>query len=234
MRLAFFDVDYTLYNGFTVVQFQTTFAKKYHREEVMLKRQQLEFELKNGTVSHQILVERSMNLAAQAVKGLSVDIVSQDVRKLIKSEGKFFSWVQPLLDYLRTHNFMIYLISASIEPMIEEIARLLKVDHYFATILEQLDGVYTGNVSYVRNGSSKLETLNSIIGELREKNDVIAFGDSDGDVAMLSAADQGFVVNPVEFSDNLMVAAKKHDWPVLRHETAFKQVKQKLTEKFGL
>lgn len=234
MRLAFFDVDYTLYKGFTVVQFFKIFAEKNHRTDLMEERKQLESEVKTGSIDQQRLVEWSMSLAARAVKGFSVDHVGNEIKKTISTEGEFFLWVQPLLQYLKQHNFRIYLVSASIEPMIAEIAQQLGVDHYFATILEQIDGMYTGKVLTVRNGHSKLDTLHTVISDITEHNDVIAFGDSDGDVAMLSAADQGFVVDPIEYSDKILAAAQKHDWPVLKHDTALEQIKQTLTEKFGI
>lgn len=232
MRLAFFDVDYTVYKGMTVVQFFKAFAEKNHRSDLIAERKQLEAGIKNGTIDHQRLVEWSMSIAARSVQGFSVEKVALEIKKTIDEEGEYFPWVKPLLQYLAEKQFRVYFISASIEPMIAEIALRLGVDHYFATVLEQVDGVYTGNVLYVRNGHNKLDTLNSIIGEISEQNDVIAFGDSDGDVAMLSAADQGFVVDPVEFSDKLLAMAKEKDWPVLKHDTALEQIKQRLAEKF--
>ena len=234
MRLAFFDVDYTLYKGFSVVQFFEAFATKYNKTQLIAERKKLEQELKQNNLNQQQLVEWSMSLAARVVEGLSSEQVRQQVTRTIKEEGEFFPWVEPLLKYLRQNDFRIYLISASIEPMIAEIADQLKVTHYFATILEQINEVYTGRVTQVRNGRNKLDTLNQVISEISEKNDVIAFGDSNGDVAMLNAADQGFVVDPVEHCDEIIAAAKKKDWPILRHETAFEQVKMKLNEKFGL
>ncbi|HNQ16835.1 MAG TPA: HAD-IB family phosphatase [Candidatus Woesebacteria bacterium] len=234
MRLAFFDVDYTLYKGFTVVQFFKTFAENNHRLDLISERKLLETEVKHGTIDHQRLVEWSMSLAARAVEGFSVDKVALEIKKTIDAEGEFFPWVGPLLLYLKEKNFRVYLISASIEPMIAEIALKLEIHHYFATMLEVVNGIYTGKVLYVRNGQSKLDTLNSIIKDISEQNDVIAFGDSDGDVAMLSAADQGFVIDPVEYSDKLLATARKKGWPILRHDTALEQIKQTLTEKFGI
>lgn len=234
MRLAFFDVDYTLYKGFTVVQFFKAFAEKNHQTDLMDERKRLESEVKAGSIDQQRLVEWSMSLAARAVEGFSVEYVENEIKKTISTEGEFFPWVQPLFNYLKQLNFRIYLVSASIEPMIAEIAHQLGVEHYFATILEQIDGLYTGKVLTVRNGHSKLDTLHTVIGEITEHNDVIAFGDSDGDVAMLSAADQGFVVDPIEYSDKILAAAHEHGWPVLKHETALEQVKQTLSEKFDI
>ncbi len=234
MRLAFFDVDYTLYKGFSVVQFFEAFANKYHKTKLVAERKKLEQELGQNQLDQQQLIEWSMSLAARVVEGLSREQVRQQVIDTIKEKGKFFPWVNALLAYLRQNDFRIYLISASIEPMIAEIANQLKITHYFATILEQVDEIYTGKVLEVRNAHNKLNVLNQVIAEISEKNDVIAFGDSNGDVAMLSAADQGFVVDPVEHCDKIIATAKKKDWPILKHETALEQVKLKLSEKFGL
>ena len=234
MNLAFFDVDYTLYQGFTVVQFFKAFAEKNHRDDLMAERQELELALRAGRIDQQRLVEWSMGLSARAVEGFSLESVTQQIKHTIDTEGVFFPWVEPLLEYLKKKKFRIYLISASIEPMIAEIANRLGIEHYFATVLEQSNGIYTGKVLTVRNGNSKLDSLNKVISGISEDNDVIAFGDSDGDVAMLSAADQGFVVDPVEYSDKILAAAAQNGWPILKHETAFEQVKQQLSKKFGL
>ncbi|MCA9372499.1 HAD family phosphatase [Candidatus Woesebacteria bacterium] len=234
MNLAFFDVDYTLYKGFTTIQFFYAFANKYHLTDLITERKQMEAEIEAGTIDQHRLTQWSMGLSAKVVAGLSVEEVAAQVRTTVKAEGEFFPWAMDLLEFLRKKQFKIYLISASIEPMIAEIATELGVERYFSTILEVKDGVYTGQRANVRNGQSKLDALNQVIDEISEENNVIAFGDSDGDVPMLAAADIGFVVDPIEYSDKILAAATEHGWPVLKHETAFEQVRQALESEFSI
>lgn len=234
MNLAFFDVDYTVYEGLTTVQFFYAFAERFGRQDLIVERKQMEAEIEAGTIDHHRLTQWSMSLSGQVVAEHSVEEVQHTVNQVIATEGKFFPWVKPLFSYLRQKKFSLYLISASIEPMIAEIAQALEVEHYFATILEVKDGYYTGERANIHNGASKFEALNTIISGITEDNNVIAFGDSDGDIEMLEAADLGFVVNPVEFSEGILSAARKHKWPVLRHETALEQVKQALKSEFSI
>lgn len=234
MNLAFFDVDYTLYKGFTTIQLFYEFANKYHLTDLIAERKQMEAEIEAGTIDQHRLTQWSMGLSARVVTGLSVEEVATQVRTTVKAKGEFFPWVSDVLEFLRKKQFKIYLISASIEPMIAEIATELGVERYFSTILEVKDGVYTGQRANVRNGQSKLDALNQVIDEISEENNIIAFGDSDGDVPMLAAADIGFVVDPIEYSDKILAAATEHGWPVLKHETAFEQVRQALESEFSI
>lgn len=234
MNVAFFDVDQTVYDGYSTRQFFYYVAQKRGLTELITERKALELQVQNNTIDQHRVTACAMDLAAKAIAGLSIEEVELLSQTIVKTEGKFFPWVNQVIQYLREHQFRIYLISAAIEPMISSIAQHLKIEHFFATTLEVVDGVYTGSVTHLRNSHAKAEKIADLIKEIAEDNNVIAFGDGPGDIPMLLAADQAFVVSPVEFTEIILAEAAKQTWPILQHETAFKQVQQCLEEKFQL
>lgn len=234
MNLAFFDVDQTLYDGYCTRQCFYYVAQKRGLTQLINERKACELRVKNNTLNQHQATGYFMDLAARAIAGLSIEEVELLTQTIVKTEGKFFPWVNPVMQYLIDRQFRIYLVSAAIEPMIFSIAQQLKVEHYFATTLEVTDGVYTGSVTHLRNSHAKAEKIAELIKEIAEDNNVIAFGDGPGDIPMLRVADQAFVVSPVEFTEVILAEAKKHQWPILKHETAFEQVKQQLSDKFDL
>lgn len=234
MNLAFFDVDQTLYDGYCTRQCFYYVAQKRGLTQLINERKAIELQVKNNTLNQHQATGYFMGLAARAIEGLSIEEVELLTQTIVKNKGKFFPWVDPVMQYLIDRQFRIYLVSAAIEPMICAIAQLLKIEHYFATTLEVVDGVYTGSVTHLRNSHAKVEKIATLIKEIAEENTVIAFGDGPGDIPMLLAADQAFVVSPVEYTEVILAEANKHQWPILQHGTAFEQVKQRLEEKFSL
>ncbi len=234
MNLAFFDVDQTLYDGYCSRQCFYYVAQKRGLTQLIAERKALELQVKNNTINQHQVTAHYMDLAAKTLADLSIEEVEQLTKTIIKTEGRFFPWVNQVIQHLREHQFRIYLVSAAIEPMIFSIAQHLKIEHFFATTLEVVDGVYTGSVTHLRNSHAKAEKIADLIKEIAEDNNVVAFGDGPGDIPMLLAADQAFVVHPVEFTEVILAEAAKQGWPILQHKTAFQQVKQRLEEKFTL
>lgn len=234
MNLAFFDVDQTLYNGYSSRQFFYYVAQKRGLKHLIKDRKQLDLAIQQGKVDQHQTATKAMDLAALVVKDLSLEEVEQLATTVVQTEGLFFPWVEPLISYLQDKQFKIYLVSAAVEPMICAIAKELELEHYFASTLEIVDGMYTGALSHLRNSEAKQEKIAEIMSGMSETSTVIAFGDGPGDIPMLRAADQAFVVSPVEFTDVILSEAEKHHWPILKHETALEQVQKVLESEFSI
>lgn len=234
MKLAFFDVDQTLLRGYCnrpfVVHLTKVLRPNHPLSQIVWQKEQ---EFIDGKMDYNTASEYFLKSTGELVKGLDSTSVANMVRQLFPVPQPFFPWVETVLKYLRSQKYRIYLISGAPAVVIEELARQIGVEHYFATeFLLDENGKYSGEI-YLMNHETKRSKLVEIIKKLSGSHQVISFGDSPGDIPMLEAADVGFVVQP-DHNPQMVELSQKNGWVVLKHETAFEQIKQTLIEKFDI
>ncbi|MDR2704005.1 MAG: HAD-IB family hydrolase [Cellulomonadaceae bacterium] len=104
----------------------------------------------------------------------------------------------------------VVIISASVDELVEPIARLLGADHYVATKMSIEDGKYTGEISFYAYGEAKAEAIRDLAQEYDyDLAHSYAYSDSVTDTPMLDAVGYGTVVNPDRALRKLAV---EHGW----------------------
>ncbi len=123
-------------------------------------------------------------------------------RKFIRN---LFSEIKPkpeagkIISYLKKKNYKIYLISGAIDIYVEEMAKKLEVDGFYAnSSLEFTENGFLEKIYYRDNqGEVKVEQLNNLIRKLGiSMNDVVFVGDSDNDVEVFKKTGHGVAVEP--------------------------------------
>jgi HAD superfamily hydrolase (TIGR01490 family) len=111
----------------------------------------------------------------------------------------------------------IVLLTGSLDFLIEPIAVALQVERCFAGRLEQVNGVYTGHLlSPFPYGEGKRQLIEQLARELTlDLAQCYAYGDSPGDLDLLSAVGYPTVVNPIR---GMARIAKRQQWPIQRWE----------------
>ncbi len=118
--------------------------------------------------------------------------------------GKVFSEVEPryeakeLISYCKKKRYKVYLVSGAIDIYVEEIAKKLKVDGFYANSFLEFDekGVLS-KIHYRDNqGEIKIKQLRELIEKLRIKmNEVVFVGDSENDIEVFKKTGHGIAVN---------------------------------------
>ncbi|MBP9781562.1 HAD-IB family hydrolase [Candidatus Woesebacteria bacterium] len=234
MNLAFFDVDKTLYDGYSNKPFLDYLTKVVKPNDPLVQDiWQKETQFLNGELEYNQATQYFLGATGRLVAGLQPETVLAWVKRLFPEPQPFFPWVGAVLEYLRAQNYRIYLVSGAPAVVIEELARQLGVEHYFATeFLLDTNGVYSGEI-HLMNHETKRSKLVETVKKISGNHQVISFGDSPGDVPLLEAADIGFVVQP-DHNPEMVELSQKNNWVVLKHETALEQIKQTLFEKFDI
>lgn len=107
----------------------------------------------------------------------------------------------------------IVLISASGLEMVEPIGELLGVDTVRATVMEIVDGRYSGEIELYCYGEEKAKAMRELADEHGyDLAECYAYSDSSTDIPMLEAAGHRAVVNP---DKALRGYAVEHDWEIL-------------------
>jgi HAD superfamily hydrolase (TIGR01490 family) len=213
---AFFDLDRTLISRATPLALANSFRRRRlvrRRDLVRAALWQLVFLIRG-------VGEREMRRAAEdgmrllrgvpvaAVDDLLAEAMEQVLRPLVYCES---------LELARTHHGReepIYVISASLQQIVEKVADDLGFDGAVGSTCEIESGVYTGRSLRPCYGSLKADAVREIAA--RDGIDLAlstAYSDSHTDVAFLEAVGHPTAVNP---DGKLRKIARERGWPILK------------------
>ena len=209
------------------IAFFDLLAKKgYVTAEHKQRLLQLMTSYKSGSLSYAELTNQGIQLVADIVAGTSVTEILALKEEFVGNQDKFFSFVPDLLSLLNAADFQIYLVSGGASPAIQMLAETLGITDYFASEFEIAADSYTGTVIQILNHDAKQtlveDILNSHAGDILS----LGFGDSTGDVEMLSAVDKAFVINPHQPEMTDLITA--NNWQLVTEDTIIKQVQSVL------
>lgn len=227
-KFAFFDVDYTLYDGYTANDFhQYVLDTGFCDKSFMGKNEKIYQQYKAGEITYTQGARAALDLQAAALKGKSVEEVAKVCEDFIKAGHKIYPFVEGLFALLKEAGFTIVLISGSSLPVIQVISRILGADLCFATELDTADDHYSGTVKRMMNDEEKSNQLQSV---LQDHSNIYAlgFGDTTGDIFMLSEVDKAFVVSPHQ--EEMQKTAQEKGWTIVDGDTIMEEVKKALAD----
>ncbi|HFD32599.1 MAG TPA: HAD-IB family hydrolase [Gammaproteobacteria bacterium] len=133
-------------------------------------------------------------------KGIKVSEIDQAIEDKVLPfiKNKVFPQAIEEIERLKSENYYIVLVSASLKNIVRPLVKELNVNDYIATELEVKDGVYTGRVkgNFI-NYVNKQKAIEVYCKEHKiSANHIVAYGNSKWDIPMLQAANEAFVVNP--------------------------------------
>jgi len=125
------------------------------------------------------------------------EATKERVREIF-SEVKLKPEVKEVISYLKEKGYKIYLVSGAIDIYVEEIAKKLKVDGFYASSSLGFDekGILNRIYYQVNQGEVKVRQLEEIAKSLNILLEEIVFvGDSDNDIKAFEATEHGIAVN---------------------------------------
>jgi HAD superfamily hydrolase (TIGR01490 family) len=160
--------------------------------------------------------EKIMEYAYRGVAGRTreeVDIIVSDFFSSTLSKYFFPVVVQKLRKH-QAEGDTVVLVSNSTNIIIERVAKSLDIVDYFATKLEEKEGVFTGCIAgEIMYGKNKVKALNNY---REEKNltraEIFAYTDHISDLSLLERANVKFVVNPRK---KLREIARQQGWEII-------------------
>jgi HAD superfamily hydrolase (TIGR01490 family) len=212
---AFFDLDRTLISRATPLALANSFRRRRlvrRRDLVRAALWQLVF-LVRGVGEREVrrAAEDGMRLLrgvpVAAVEDLLAEAMERVLRPLVYRES---------LELVRLHHErgeQVYLVSASLQQIVERVADDLGLDGAVGSTCEVEDGVYTGRSLQPCYGTLKAVAVR----EIAERDGIdlarsTAYSDSHTDIAFLEAVGQPAAVNP---DSKLRRIALARGWPIL-------------------
>jgi HAD superfamily hydrolase (TIGR01490 family) len=215
---AFFDLDRTLLRRSSAL----ALASSFRRHGVIGRGQlakaaawQLLFAARGAGAE---TVRKAAEDGLMILRGFRVDDLRSLVADAMEPVLKPLVYGEPLrlVQRHRERGEPVYVVSATLQEIVEELASELGFDGAIGSVCEVQDGVYTGRSLRACHGDGKAEAIRELAE--REGYDLAestAYSDSHTDVAFLEAVGRPVAVNP---DRRLRELALDRGWPILRFD----------------
>lgn len=196
-RYALFDFDGTLSRGFISLQF-LDFAHDHglyadteykHQNDILQQ-------YKSGAMSYDAWVEEWGRSWARGIKGQRVDDMNAAAKTFFESfRPNIYKEASSIVAYLAAQGLTNVMVSAGIYEVVDVARQSLGLNATIATRGEVVDGRYTGELTtHVHTATGKGEVVDQLAAGHGQP--AYAFGDSTGDISMLSRAHTPVCLNP--------------------------------------
>jgi HAD superfamily hydrolase (TIGR01490 family) len=160
-------------------------------------------------------VRRAAEDGLMILRGFAVEDLRTLVAGAMEPVLKPLVYREPLdlVAHHRARGEPVYIVSATLQEIVEELARELEFDGAIGSVCEVEDGVYTGRALRPAHGEGKAAAVRELAA--REGLDLAAstaYSDSHTDLPFLEAVGKPVAVNP---DRELRRLATERGWPVL-------------------
>ena len=212
---AFFDLDRTLIKRSSVLALAGTFRRRGLISRLDLVKSafwQVLFVLRGASA------ERVRSAAEDGMKilnGFSVDEMQHLVGDAMETVLRPLVYEEPLrlVERHRARGERVYIVSATLQEIVQHIADDLGFDGAIGSTCEVVDGVYTGRTLRAAHGVGKANALRELAAaEGLDLTASTAYSDSYSDVPFLEAVGHPVAANP---DRKLRRIAAERGWPVV-------------------
>jgi HAD superfamily hydrolase (TIGR01490 family) len=214
-RAAFFDLDRTLIKRSSVLALAGTFRRRGLISRLDLVKSavwQVLFVLRGASA------ERVRSAAEDGMKilnGFSVEEMQHLVGDAMETVLRPLVYEEPLrlVEQHRARGERVYIVSATLQEIVQHIADDLGFDGAIGSTCEVVDGVYTGRTLRAAHGVGKAVAVRELAAAERlDLTASTAYSDSYSDVPFLEAVGHPVAANP---DRKLRRIAAERGWPVV-------------------
>lgn len=213
---AFFDLDRTLLRRSSAL----ALAPAFRRRGIITRRLMIEaaawqvlFMLRGA--SHEA-VRRAAEDGLLVLRGHTPEEMGELVAESLETVLRPLVYAQSLdlVERHRERGEPVYIVSATLQEIVQAIADDLGFDGALGTVCEVVDGAYTGKAIRALHAEAKADCIRSLDHDLAAST---AYSDSHTDLPFLEAVGHPVAVNP---DRGLRKIAAARDWPILEFRGA--------------
>jgi len=212
---AFFDLDRTLLRRSSALALAGSFRERgliSRRQLAKAAAWQLLFVLRGA--SHKA-VRSAAEDGLVVLRGFTPDEMRELVAEAMEPILRPLVYAEPLqlLEQHRERGEPVYIVSATLQEIVQAIADDLGFDGALGTVCEVVDGEYTGHAVRALHAENKAECVRELARSHGfELADCTAYSDSYTDIPLLEVVGHPVAVNP---DRRLRRVASERGWPVL-------------------
>jgi HAD superfamily hydrolase (TIGR01490 family) len=218
---AFFDLDRTLLRRSSALALAGSFRERGLISRWQMLRAagwQLLFVARGA--SHQA-VRRGAEDGLRVLAGYTPDELRELVAEAMEPVLRPLVYAEPLrlVEEHHERGERVYIVSATLQEIVDAIAEDLGFDGALGTICEVRDGRYTGRALRALHAEAKAEVLREVAQDERlDLAECTAYSDSHTDLPFLEAVGHPVVVNP---DRALRKIADERSWPMLEFKMRY-------------
>jgi HAD superfamily phosphoserine phosphatase-like hydrolase len=203
-KIAFFDFDNTIYNGYTYQDFIDYVSENVLKTD---KFQIKSSDIIKNTKNYNDIVLKKAEIVGEMITGWTQSEFEK-YGKVSCNKSKILEWVVPVINFLKSVGFETIIITSSFKEMLSDSVEALKIDREYYSSFETENDKYNGKIKLLLNDDKKVEAIKE---EIKGDNTFsIAFGDSMGDAPMLDTVNLAFLVR--SYNTEIEDIAKQKGW----------------------
>jgi HAD superfamily hydrolase (TIGR01490 family) len=225
VKVIVFDVDNTIVKGTTLfhaVKSLETIPQSERKKLVRL----LVHNLVYNVFSFENGLDFAKNEGLKLIKNYPADFFKKRLKQNLKSkiDKKVYKRIIEDIGKYKNEGKIIVLASAAPDFLVEVVADKVGADSYIGTVLEERNGVFTGEtLGEVNHGVNKAKNVKKFMEQNSiRKSEVACFTDSIKDIKLLELAGSPVATNPDLI---LRIKAKRHEWDILDYSHRLKVTK---------
>jgi len=214
--IAFFDIDNTMYDGFSYFELlEKQAGEGLLGQQVLVNAKKSMQKYKTRLQDYETTIIELLDIYAFGLKGVEYNTILESTKQFYEQSDKFFAYVRPTIAVLRA-TYDIALVTGEPQFVAEAVGQLFGTKSHYSTEYNVTDGAFTGTVtSYLASRHEKHDAIKHLMQGHGAKSS-FAFGDSEGDIEMLRAVEYPICLNP---TDGLRAVAEREGWCIPEIDT---------------
>lgn len=213
---AVFDIDGTIIRWQLYHALADELARMGHLDPIQFQKvreARMNWKQRQHQASFQDYEKTLINLvdvAITSIKVVDLQVACQTV--LAEYKDQVYTYTRDLIRDLKSKKYLLFAISASQEEIVQMLADYYGFDDYGGSIYEVKDDYFSGSKTVLK-ADLKPEYLKKLVAKHNAKwEGSIGAGDSESDIAMLSAVETPIAFNPTK---ELFEHAKANKWKII-------------------
>jgi phosphoserine phosphatase len=195
-KAALFDLDNTIYNGYSVVTLiESQILHGYFSIGEVFSLLNDMRKYRRGALDYDTAMTNGLIQWAKGLKGKNYNKVAEHAKRFYSNHKKnFFPYVSTLIPVLKqTHD--VYFVTGEPQFVGEALVSLFDVNGFSSSVMEVKNDRFTGEITDILSHRSGKKIAAEKILSQYDKKGSFAFGDSEGDFEMLKLVENPICVN---------------------------------------
>lgn len=213
---AVFDIDGTIIRWQLYHAIADELVKQGHLDQAdyqKVREARMTWKQRSHETSYQDYEHALIQFFETAVKGIKVETLKQACGTVLdRYKDQVYTYTRDLIKELKDRDYLLFAISASQDMIVQLVAMYYGFDDSGGSVYKVKGGRFTGQSEILRS-ERKPEFLQQLVDKHNASwQGSIAVGDSEGDIAMLSAVEQPIAFNPTK---DLFEHARSQGWRIV-------------------